>query len=229
MPSGFCGQRLAVDRELLVLVDDDVAADADHALDEVLRRIHRVAEHDDVAALRVAERDDLLLDDRQPDAVGELVDQDEVADLERRPHRRRRDLERLGHERAQQEHDQQDREEALRVLDPPRLRRVGRAALARSTAGRRAQTTPVTTREQEQDQREVHCRRVGVGGRRGLCHARRAACRRRSRHRRVAVASSTCRRPAGSRGTPPAESRRCRPPSSASCRPSASRAASSCA
>ena len=121
---------LAVDADHLVLIDDLVARQADQSLDEVLRGIDRVAKDDDVAALRLPGFDDLLLDDRQPYAVGELVDQDEVADLERRAHRRARNLERLGDERAQQEHDQQDREETFRILDPPRL------GLARTASAR---------------------------------------------------------------------------------------------
>src|SRR5574340_212590 len=121
---GLLRPRHAVDGELLVAILDDVAADADHALDEVLRRVERVLEHDDVAALRIGDRDHLAVDDRQPDPVGELVHQDEIADGERRPHRRRRDLERLDDERAQQEHGEQHREERFRVLDPDRLARA---------------------------------------------------------------------------------------------------------
>src|SRR5688572_27558343 len=111
---GALRQGLAVHRELLVAVFDGVAADADDPLDEILRRIHRVPEHDDIAMLRIAKRDDFPLEDRQPEPVGELVDQDVVADDERGPHRRRRDAERLGEKRPQQEHDQEYREEALR-------------------------------------------------------------------------------------------------------------------
>src|SRR5207248_11337718 len=99
--------------EPLVAVLDDIAADADHAFDEILRRIDRIAENDDVAALRIAQRNDLFLDYRQPDAVNEFVDENEIANLQRGAHRRRWDLERLRQKRAQQEHDQQDRKECL--------------------------------------------------------------------------------------------------------------------
>ena len=136
---GRLRQRHAVDRQLLVKIVDLVAGQADHPLDEVLRRIDRVTEDDDVAALRVAGRDDLLLDDRQADAVGELVDQDEIAHFKRGPHRRTRDLERLDDKRAQQKHDQQDREETLRILDPPGLGRVRSAAAWRIPSGRPGQ------------------------------------------------------------------------------------------
>ena len=64
---------------------------------------------------------DLLVDHRQPDAVLVLVDEDEVADLQRRKHRARRDAERLVKERAQQEDEQDDREEAGGVFEPGRL------------------------------------------------------------------------------------------------------------
>jgi len=123
---GLLRPGLAVHRERLVAILDDVASDADDALDEVLRRIQRIAEHDDVTAARVVQRDDRLLDHRQPDAVDELVDEDEIADLERRPHRRRWNLERLREKRAQQEYDQQHRKERLRVFDPHRLARARR-------------------------------------------------------------------------------------------------------
>src|SRR5665213_564046 len=76
-------QRLAIHRQVLVVVHDDVPRQPDHSLDVVDRWIARVAEYDDIAVLRRADRDDLLLDDRQADAVDELVDEDEVADLER--------------------------------------------------------------------------------------------------------------------------------------------------
>ena len=118
---GALRPRLSVDRQPLVAVFDDVAADADHALDEILRRIDRIAEHDDVATLRVAQRDDLLFDDRQADTVDEFVDENEIADLERGSHRRRRNLERLSEKRSQQKHDQQNGKERLRVFDPRRL------------------------------------------------------------------------------------------------------------
>src|SRR5207244_6927179 len=73
--------------------------------------------------LRVSRRYDLLFDDRQPDPVCKLVDQDEVAYLERRPHRRTGYLERLGDERAQEKDDEQNRKKTLRILDPPWLDR----------------------------------------------------------------------------------------------------------
>src|SRR5262249_8125131 len=47
----------AVDVDLLVLDLDRVAGLADHALDEVLARIDRVDEHDDVAATGILELD----------------------------------------------------------------------------------------------------------------------------------------------------------------------------
>jgi hypothetical protein len=74
-----------------------------------------------------------LLDDWQPQAVGELVDEDEVADLERGPHRRGRNLERLGDEGTQQENDQQYRKEALRILDPPGPRASGSRRFAKTS------------------------------------------------------------------------------------------------
>ena len=50
---------LAVDVDPLLAHDDVVAGQADEPLDVVGRGVGRQAEHDDVAALRLAERDDL--------------------------------------------------------------------------------------------------------------------------------------------------------------------------
>src|SRR6267143_363660 len=115
------GLRDAVDEEFLVLVGDLVAGNADHALDVIERRILRKTKHHHVAALGLPDVDDFLVDERDPDAVGELVDQDEIPDYQRRHHRARGNLERLDQERAQQENDENDREETLRILDPPRF------------------------------------------------------------------------------------------------------------
>src|SRR5947208_9790582 len=113
------GLRDAIDKEFLVLVDDLVAGNADHALDVIERRVLRKAEHHHVASLRLPDIDDLLVDERDPDAVRELVDQDEVPDHQRRHHRARGNLEGLDQERAQQENDENNREETLRIFDPP--------------------------------------------------------------------------------------------------------------
>mmetsp|Transcript_48730 Transcript_48730/g.118722 ORF Transcript_48730/g.118722 Transcript_48730/m.118722 type:complete len:288 (+) Transcript_48730:521-1384(+) len=115
------GLELSVDVELLVDVADLVARDAGHALDEVGARIFGIAEHHHVAALHVVVGDDLLVQHRQPDAVMELVDEDEVADQQRRHHGPRRDLERLEQKAAQQEDDEDDREQASGPIQPPGL------------------------------------------------------------------------------------------------------------
>src|SRR6266571_4119599 len=115
----FARLRDAVDEEFFVLVDDLVAGNSDHALDVIERRILRKAKHYHVAALRLPDIDDLLVDERDADAVGELVDQDEIPDHQRRHHRARWNLERLDQERAQQENDENNREETLRIFDPP--------------------------------------------------------------------------------------------------------------
>ncbi len=60
----------------------------------VLRQLRRL-EHDDLAALGVAE------------VVNELVDQDPVVDVERVLHGGGRDVERLEHERPDQDGDKQ--------------------------------------------------------------------------------------------------------------------------
>ena len=126
---------LAVDRQALVFIGDFITGHADHPLDIVLRHIFRVLEHHHVTALRIVDFNDALVDDRQTDAIGELVDQDQIAHQQGRHHRARRDLEWLVQERAQAEHQGDDGEEAARILDPGRLAQQrclnGRAAAAR--------------------------------------------------------------------------------------------------
>src|SRR5207253_3360682 len=102
---GSLRPRNAVHHDLLVAVNDFVAGQPDHALDEILRGNDRVAKDDDVAALRLRRIYDLLLDDRKADSVREFVDQNEITDFERRSHRRTGYLERLGDERAQKKND----------------------------------------------------------------------------------------------------------------------------
>src|SRR5581483_10970395 len=129
------GHGLAVDEELAVAQLDGLALGGDHALDEVLAAILGPDEHDDVAALGLAQPRELAqgaLRERnlEPRAVDELVDEDVIADLEGRQHGARRDLERLHHERAQRERKQERRAERLDVLAP-------RGLPARRSAGRR--------------------------------------------------------------------------------------------
>ena len=78
---------MAIDTQMLVLIRDSVAWQTDHALDVIERRIFRVAKHHDITALRFIDADDLLVDDRQANAVGKFIDQDEVAHQQGRNHR----------------------------------------------------------------------------------------------------------------------------------------------
>ena len=134
--------RLAVDHDLAVADLDGVAGQADHALDPVLVR-HRYAavriaavhhravvamageagpaEHHHVAALGFAQVEDLVVECRQAQAIGEFVDQDEIAHVQRRHHRAGRDAERLGHERPQQQHHQHHREQRARPVHRHRV------------------------------------------------------------------------------------------------------------
>src|SRR5204863_87307 len=144
-----------VDEEFLVLVDDLVAGNADHALDVIERRVLRKAEHHHVASLRLPDIDDLLVDERDPDAVRELVDQDEVPDHQRRHHRARGNLEGLDQEGAKQENDEKDREETLRIFDPPRFL-VVLAALLREIDCVGQRKRPRDDQQNEEYQREIH-------------------------------------------------------------------------
>jgi len=253
---GHRGHRLAVDRELLVQVGNLVAGQANDTLDVVQPRVHRVAEDHHVAALHGVVVDDLPVDHRQPHAVVKLVDQDEVADDQRRHHGTGRNLERLEQERAQQEHDQDHREQAGGPVQPPglhqqlapRLRDV--AVDARDALRRQLRAT----------------RRILLLQRRGGGRARRGEAQpfgqpvdqrdqRQHEQQQREVARPVAQEPAaeiddqgavedagecthvldfsrrlgGWPGRPLVAPRRSRSASCASCRPSASRAASSCA
>src|SRR5258705_12510494 len=81
----------ALHREDLVAVFDPVARQADHPFDVIEPGIGRKAEPHHVAARGAADVGDLDVDPRQADAVGVLVDQDEIAD-QQRPDLQRPDL-----------------------------------------------------------------------------------------------------------------------------------------
>jgi hypothetical protein len=114
--------RDAVDVHDIAADLDGIAGERDHALDVVAIRIARIDEDDHLAALGAAHLEELRRRVRDPHAVDELVDEDVVADLERRIHRRARDLERLDHERAQRERDQHGGADRLDVVARRRLR-----------------------------------------------------------------------------------------------------------
>ena len=125
--------------------------------------IERIPEHDDVAAPGIRERDDLLLDDRQPDAVDELVHENEVAHFERGSHRGRRYLERLSQERAQQEDGQQNREKRFRIFDPDRFARPGAPIAGEERAVQQPDDAGYGG-QHEQDQGKVHRESGGKEG-----------------------------------------------------------------
>ena len=205
-------QQLAVHGDLVVVVADAVAGQADHPLDPVLARVVRGPEHDHVAALRFAVVEELLVGDRPAQAVGELVDQDEVADQQGRHHRAGRDPERFRHEAAQAQYQRQDREEGLGVVDDHRfLRLFQHAGGGDATLG-----------EEQLVEQPDQAGQGGQGDQDRLEPHHHAAFS-------LACAPITCCPPATRRGRPPAGSRPGRPASSASCLPSASPAASSCA
>ncbi len=113
--------RHTVDDEMAVDHLDRVAGQADDPLDPVFARMVRRAEHDHVAARRLADLHDARVQHRQAQPVAPLVDEDEVALDQRRHHGIRRDAERLVQEGAQRQHDDDHREEGARVVDQQRL------------------------------------------------------------------------------------------------------------
>ena len=76
-------QRLPIDINLAGVDADTIASDADNAFDKALRRIRRIVEHHDVAALNRLQ------------AIDKLVDEDPLLILERRHHACAFDLDRL--------------------------------------------------------------------------------------------------------------------------------------
>ena len=86
-------------------------------LNEVLHAVDRLLEHDDIAALRLADLHDPGIGHRQPEPIGVLVDEDKIADEQCRNHRTRGNLERLEQKRPEQQHDEQDREHAGAALE----------------------------------------------------------------------------------------------------------------
>ncbi|CAM5602557.1 hypothetical protein RLIN73S_00188 [Rhodanobacter lindaniclasticus] len=79
------------------------------------------AEHHHVAALRLAQVEELVVERRHAQAIGELVDQDEIAHVQRGHHRTGGNPERFGHERTQQQHHQHHRKERARPVHRHRI------------------------------------------------------------------------------------------------------------
>ncbi len=124
-------QRLSVDVDLAVADLDGLPRKPDHPLDVVLLRLLGKFEHDDVAALHVAHRQQRLLDAREKTErghrrVGELVHHDVVADQKRRDHRAGRDLRLLEGERAGEQDEDDARDDRLEVVAGNSLGRVVR-------------------------------------------------------------------------------------------------------
>jgi hypothetical protein len=84
----------------------------------------------------------LGLGERDAQAVDELVDEDVIADQHRRDHRRRRDLEGLDHERAQQERDDDRDRDRLAVLAAGRLATGHQVILDHRVEGRQRGADP---------------------------------------------------------------------------------------
>ena len=129
--------RLAVDDELVVLHLDPVPRQSDQALDVVDARVGRIAEHHHVAALRLPDAHHLLVEHRQAQAIGELVDDDEIPIDQGRHHRVRGNPERFEHERAQHQHGQRHGKEAAGIVDGPwfgNIRQVLAGRLGRAGA-----------------------------------------------------------------------------------------------
>ena len=111
-------EQFAVDPHPLVPDLDAITRQADHPLDEILRLIFGVFEHDDVAALRLRKMDQDLVHERQLDIVEELGDEDVVADGQCRDHRPGRDFEGLNDKRADKERQHDGDDDRLEVLTP---------------------------------------------------------------------------------------------------------------
>ena len=103
--TSFARDGRAVDVDDVAAHLDGVAGERDHALDVVAVRLHGCM--NTITSPRAGCGSNSLSSvNGMRSAVDELVDEDVVADLERRIHRARRDLERLDDERAQREREQ---------------------------------------------------------------------------------------------------------------------------
>ena len=165
-----------------------------------------------------------MFEDRQPQAVGELVDQDEVADLaasgsidadgilngSARNERSRKTIRRTGKKLFGYSihHGSRAPCARLRAMQPS----ARRAPLRRSSAVARSRMQRESSSSLSMPRRRCDCQPV-----RAIAQVSDAACRAivdvpaRSRDpAQLSHAGHFCRRPAGSRGTPPAGSRRCR-------------------
>ncbi len=95
---------------------DPVAGDADDTFDEVLLGLLGELEDDDGAARRWKPREQAAVGERDHRSVRELVHEDVVAHFQRGNHRTAGDLERLDHECAQQQGDDDGDEDGLAVF-----------------------------------------------------------------------------------------------------------------
>src|SRR5271166_3829409 len=89
-------ESLAVDQDSFVHHPKVVSRHADHALHEVLLRVHRIMKHDDIPAVDLLVRHQMVAPYASP--IAELVHQQIIPDEQRVLHRFRRNLERLHNE-----------------------------------------------------------------------------------------------------------------------------------
>src|SRR5678810_577347 len=108
------GQTGAVPNQYPFSHFDGVAGHSDEALHEVLRRIFRVLEDDDVAAMRITQTREPLVREWHFGAIDELVHEQEVADLQRLLHAPARNLEGFDEKRADHAEQHDRYEEDLR-------------------------------------------------------------------------------------------------------------------
>ena len=120
---------LAIDRQALVQVGNLIAGDPYDPLDVIHAGARRVSKHHDVTPLRRGATGDFGIDDRQANAVSELVHQNQVADFQRGNHRAGRNFERLEQKRSQQEYCHDHRKQPRSPVQPPGLRQNGVACL----------------------------------------------------------------------------------------------------
>ena len=109
-------QRTAIHIHLMVVVTNAVTRQANHALDPVFFRVLRRPEHHHIATRRLTIVQKLFVGDRPTQAVGKLVDQDEIANQQGGHHRTGWNPEGLGNEAAQAKHQCQHREKRFGVI-----------------------------------------------------------------------------------------------------------------
>lgn len=114
----------AVQVKFFILHLDGVSRKPHDPFDEIFRLIFREAEDDDVASMRLPDRNQCHVGKGETDSIDEFVHQDMIADVQRRNHRARRNLKRLHDERPDHQCQNDGDDQGFGVLPNRRFQLV---------------------------------------------------------------------------------------------------------